>query len=219
MRVTNPPRSRRATSNSVRNNNSNSVAVYRDEINRIKQILPLFKVPYTLGQIFNSENQSPFLKPDGKIKRPPNCFMFFRQITNILIKNTEMSAVDKLFFKNLDQPLLSQILGALWNSFTLSEQSYYRELYGEVTKLHKSLHPDWKYKPKRSKAIFKVVKFDSHDQQEPQYQDQEISSAISEVTPQIEVTPQTEVTPTDIDLSTFYLFYGQQQPFQYVNFL
>ncbi|CAG8464348.1 2729_t:CDS:1 [Ambispora leptoticha] len=141
------------------------------QIERIKRVLKFDPIPYTLDEIFNSEKESHFRKADGKIKRPPNCFIVFRQIATTLIKDTPMSDDDRKFFDNLDQPLLSKILGALWKSFSLAEKSPYQALYSEVVELHKSLYPDWKYAPKRSKAIFKVVKCDSHAQEPPQNQE------------------------------------------------
>ncbi|CAG8474200.1 1880_t:CDS:1 [Ambispora leptoticha] len=166
---------KRVTKSPISKKRDNDYATtYKYEIERIKRILIFHPIPYTLNDIFNSESDSLFRKADGMIKRPPNCFIFFRQIAINLIKHTSMSDDDRKFFDNLDQPLLSKIFGALWKSFSLAEKSSYKALCSEVVELHKSLHPDWKYAPKRSKASFKVVKFDSHAQgqyQESQYEE------------------------------------------------
>ncbi|CAG8464289.1 2726_t:CDS:1 [Ambispora leptoticha] len=216
----------KATKSPISKKRDNDYATtYKYEIERIKRILKFDQIPYTLDDIFNSESESLFRKADGKIKRPPNCFIFFRQITITLIKDTQMSAEDRKFFETLDQPQLSKILGALWKSLSADVKSHYKELCDKVVALHKKRYPDWKYAPNRSKAIFKVVKFDSHVQEpqyqetqyeKPQYQDQsyEIENQPG-VTPeymQVEYTQaglnQTPVEPcnSELDLSSFFDF-------------
>ncbi|CAG8464330.1 2728_t:CDS:1 [Ambispora leptoticha] len=192
---------KRITESPISKKRDNDYATtYKCEIERIKRILKFDPILYTLDGIFNSGSDSLFRKADGKIKRPPNCFIFFRQIAITLIKNTSMSDDDRKFFDNLDQPLLSKILGALWKSFSLAEKSPFKALCSEVVELHKSLYPDWKYAPNRSKASFKVVKFDSRAQeqyQEPQYQEPQYQTQYYEDCPVENQSPISKVIPTE----------------------
>ncbi|RIA85614.1 hypothetical protein C1645_781482 [Glomus cerebriforme] len=92
--------------------------------------------------------KNPFQTVNGHIKRPSNNFIIFRKIAHDQKNQTSaLSAYNERDF--------SKIIGRIWKNLNNEEKSIYEKLGKEVAEMHKSLHPEYKYQPKRDKAAWK----------------------------------------------------------------
>ncbi|CAG8464229.1 2723_t:CDS:1 [Ambispora leptoticha] len=128
---------------------------YKKQIELFREKLNLFPVPFKISDIYDVNDKNMFIK-DSKVKRPSNSFILFRLVAKKLIKNATLSNSEGSFFASLEQPMVSKIVGALWKQATKEEKKSYEELAEELKQLHMLHHPDYKYKPKRDKAIWKL---------------------------------------------------------------
>ncbi|KIO20292.1 hypothetical protein M407DRAFT_49125, partial [Tulasnella calospora MUT 4182] len=81
-------------------------------------------------------------KPEGHIKRPPNCFLLFRCALKPIIK-------EKLREKRKNQKPngVSKISGILWDFLPAAEKSFFRARAAHAKAMHKKLYPNYKYSP------------------------------------------------------------------------
>ncbi|CAG8463592.1 27_t:CDS:2 [Ambispora gerdemannii] len=134
---------------------SAATSEYQSYIEKFRADLNLFPVPFSIDEIYGV-NEKMFLTKENKVKRPPNSFILFRLVVKKLINIEKQKQKGDSFFATLEQPLISKIVGALWNNTTDDEKESYETLAEELKDLHKKFHPDYKYQPKRDRAIWKV---------------------------------------------------------------
>lgn len=101
----------------------------------------------------------------NKIKRPPNSNLIY---TNQLGKNGLLDIIRKFceeygINKQKMVPISKKVSKTLWNKLSPVHQKFFEELALKVSKEHKLLHPNYKYKPERKKKKTITYKYYDHE--------------------------------------------------------
>lgn len=96
-------------------------------------------------------------RKEGHIPRPPNAFMIYR--SHMWAKQKVTRQVEK------DHRQISRIAGILWNQLSTAQQDPYRDVAERAKRIHRELHPDYKYAPvsRRERGPKRKVSRDAQD--------------------------------------------------------
>ncbi|CAI2168520.1 20502_t:CDS:1 [Funneliformis geosporum] len=137
------PISSESTFQTINNHSENFQVLVDDDI--VKNLLNMIPPPITVQEFVESNS---FAATDGHIKRPSNSFMIFRKIAHG--QKNKIPALTRY-----NQREFSRIIARIWNNLNNEELNIYKELSKEIVAIHRIKFPDYKYKPKRNKTVWK----------------------------------------------------------------